>query len=227
MARKPRKTDTPAEIGDNDLTPEEQERAWLLFYYQKAKDQALLVDRAAAAKKAASDALTDIFRSAKADAKLSRQELAGYLADGKLGQKTLSAAEERRVRHKAWLGQPVGSQLDMFAGMPVEVQDEAHAKGVGYETGLRGDACEMPETLQPRFAQAFAAGWGKGQEELSWALSAVGKIIDRRPDANANPVDLEPEPEDDPQAGIDEAARELKAKGWTDPAPAEAELADA
>lgn len=196
---RPEKLDSggsPPAAGD-DLTPEQQERAWLIYYYKQAKDQSVLVDRAKAAAKSATDALTDIYRSAKADAKITREELSGYVKDSKLGEKTLTAQEERRIRHKAWLGQPVGSQLDMFAGAPLEVQDEAHAKGVGYSMGLRGEACEMPETLQPRFAQAFSEGWGKGQEELAWALSAVGKIVDRKPDADARPVQLEPEPDDD------------------------------
>lgn len=197
----------------DDLTPEQEERAWLLYYYQKAKDQGLLVDRAKAAAKQATDALTEIFRSAKADAKISRQELAGYVADAKLGEKTLSAQEERRIRHKSWLGQPVGSQLELPL-QPLEVQDEAHAKSVGYAMGLRGDACEMPDNLQPRFASVFAEGWGKGQEELSWALSAVGRIVDRKEGAKARPVGLEPEPGADPE--------EVLTDGMPDPVKIEA-----
>lgn len=212
-----RKSNAAAEIGDN-LTEEERERAWLLFYYDALRKQTVLCDRAKAAMKAENDKRTELFRSAKADAKFSREELAALLEDGGLSQTVLTAKEERRNRFKSWLGQPVGAQGDLFAGMPTEVQDEAHAKGVGYEMGLRGDPCELPETLQPRFAQAFGEGYHKGQEELAWALSAVGKIVDRRKDAVAKPVALEPEPEPaDEEAELDAAARKLKREGWTQP----------
>lgn len=211
MARKKAPPEGYVEGTSDNLTPEQQERAWLLYYFDALRKQSVLVDRTKAAFDAEKASMTDIFRAAKADAKFPRKLLQQYLDDAQLTSNVLSAEEETRVRHKTWLGQPVGSQLDLFNGMPVEVQDEAHAKGVGYAMGLRGEACELPDTLQPRFAQHFSEGWGKGQEELSWALVAVGKIVDRRPDANANPVQLDPEP-DDETVDIEDAveARELE-----------------
>lgn len=209
------------DLSSADLTPEQKERAWLIYFFDAARKQKVLVDRAKANAKAASDELTRIFRQAKADADLTRKELSGYLEDGELGTKTLTAAEERRLRHKQWLGQPVGFQPDLFEDKrPQEVRDEAWARGVGYATGLRGDPCELPEGMEARFAQPFSEGWGKGQEELAWALSAVGKIVDRKPDADARPVNLDPEPEEgegalDPET-IDDKARELKRSGFMD-----------
>lgn len=206
-----------------DLTPEQRERAFLLFFYDKARKQRVLVQRAKAALDEQAAELTTIFREAKADANLTRKELTAYLDDGDLTSRTLSAAEERRLRHKQWLGQPVGFQPDLFEDQrPQEVKDEAWARGVGYATGLRGEACELPEGMEPRFAQAFSAGWGKGQDELAWALSAVGKIVDRAPDASAKPVDLEPEPSEAAETSsalepevIDAKAKELKRAGFT------------
>lgn len=227
-SRPPTENIEPPGVEGEDLSPEQEERAWLLYFFKQASDQSLLVDRAKAAAKQATDALTEIYRKAKAEAKIARQELAGYIADAKLGEKTLSAAEERRIRHKAWLGQPCGSQLELPL-QPLEVQDEAHAKSVGYAMGLRGEACEMPDTLQPRFATVFAAGWGLGQEELSWALSAVGRVVDRRAQTNANPVALTPEPEEEPDEteALDEEAARLKASGWAERTAEEASFEEA
>ena len=235
MARK-LKTASAGDVADrgegDNLTPEQEERALLLHHFDKLRQQ----EAKAIAKKAEYDAeratLTDLFRVAKADGFM-RKELQALLDDTASMGRNLTEEEERRAKLRAWVGLPAGTQLDLF-NSPLEVQDEQHARGVGYAMGLRGDPCQMPDHLQPRFAQAFADAWGRGQEELAWGLSAAGRIIDRKPNANAAPVGLEPEPDEDDENPVAKAARAIadedkaaNPQDWAQPTAEERQLEDA
>lgn len=231
MARKPKSKDAPPPMGGN-LTEEQEERALLLFHFDKLRQQ----QNKAAEKKTLYDAerevLTDMFRVAKADG-FTRKELVSLLEDTSALRRDLTAEEERRARLRAYVGLPAGTQLDLFQS-PLEVQDEQHAQGQGYAAGLRGEPGVMPENIEPRFVQAFLRGWGKGQEELSWALSEAGRIVDRRRDTNAKSVELQPEPTDDedghevePETQIEEDVQRLTDAGWAEPTADEQHFEDA
>lgn len=219
--------DPPGE-GHNELTAEQEERALLLHHFDKLRQQ----EAKAAEKKVLYDAerevLTDMFRVAKADG-FTRKELQALLDDTQAIRRDLTAEEERRAKLRAWVGLPAGTQLDLF-NSPLEVQDEQYAQGQGYAVGLRGEPGVAPDNLQPRFIQAFLRGWGKGQEELSWALSEAGRIVDRRKAAKASPVAMEPEPqthEIDPEQQLNEDAQRLAESGWTKPSAEETVFEDA
>lgn len=214
----------PAGEGHNELTKEQEERALLLHHFDKLRQQ----EAKAAAQKLLYDGerenLTDLFRVAKADG-FTRKELQALLDDTKALRRYLTAEEERRAKLRAWVGLPAGTQLELF-GSPLEVQDEQYSQGQGYAAGLRGEPGTVPDHIEARFVQAFMRGWGKGQEELSWALSAAGRVIDRRKETNANPVALTPEPEDEADP-VEEGAEALIASGWAEPTPEERVLEDA
>ena len=228
MARAARKTkDAVGESAadGSNLTPEQEERALLLHHFDKLRQQ----EQKAAEQKVLYDAerevLTDLFRVAKSDG-FTRKELQALLDDTKSLRRDLTAEEERRAKLRAWVGLPAGTQLDLF-NSPLETQDEQHAQGQGYAAGLRGEPGVAPEHIHARFVQAFMRGWGVGQEELAWALSAAGRVIDRKRGDNANPVAPESEETGDdesPEAALDEEAERLAETGWTERSPEEAEF---
>lgn len=214
----------PADSGEgHNLTRDQEERALLIHHFDKLRQQENKALKAKEAYDAERSVLTDLFRVAKADG-FSRKELQSLLDDTKSMGRDLTAEEERRAKLRAWVGLPAGTQLDLF-NLPLEVQDEQHAKGVGYAMGLRGEPCQMPDHLEQRFAPSFADGWGRGQEELAWGLAAAGRVIDRKKDASPNPVALEPEPAADEEDVIAAAAAKLEREGWTAPAEEEAAFA--
>lgn len=222
-ARKTKTTNGATAGEGHNLTPEQEERALLLHHFDKLRQQEAIVAKAREAYDATRSVLTDLSRVAKADG-FARKELQSLLDDTRALRRDLTAEEERRAKLRAWVGLPAGTQLDLF-NSPLEVQDEQYAQGQGYAAGLRGEPGIAPENIEARFVQAFMRGWGKGQEELSWALAEAGRIIDRKPNANANPVALEPEPQQhelDPEQQIAADVENLTKAGWADPRPEEA-----
>lgn len=177
----PKEGEGPAPIGDNAaLTAEQEARALRIHHVSKLVAQKRLVDKAKALLDEQRDALSDLYKLAKVDTKIDRKQFTALLADMETSRKDLEAAERTRVALRTDWDLPVGTQMDLFDRMPQEKQDEAWAKSVGYKFGLRGDPCQMPEDIEPRFGPAFLAGHGKGQEELIWAMAAAGRITERK-----------------------------------------------
>lgn len=233
MARKTKtKTTTAAgePVGEgHNLTPEQEERALLLHHFDKLRQQEAKAAEKKAEYDAEREALTHLFRIAKADG-FKRKELQALLDDTRALRRDLTAEEERRARLRSYVGLPAGTQLELFSS-PLEMQDEQHAQGQGYAAGLRGEPGTVPDHIEARFVQAYMGGWGRGQEELSWALSEAGRIVDRKKNAQARPVELEPEPQDeapiDPEGQLAEDAERIQEAGWAQPRAEEQELPEA
>lgn len=210
MARALKETTDAAPGGYGHNSGDMPEEAVFITHLNKLRAQ----QKKAEAKKAEYDAertaLTDLFRQAKADG-FSRKELQAILDDSGASRRDLQAEEERRVRLRAWAGLPAGVQGDLFANTPEAARDELDAEGAGYAAGLRGDDQTMPDNFAPHYAPAFLRGWNAGQERLAWAMAEAGKNPERKDGAEAKPVDLDPEDEEE---AIDAAARKLKRAGF-------------
>lgn len=213
---------TPDNLGQDD------EHALLIHHFNKLREQETKMLAAKEVYDAERATMTDIFRLAKAEGDFSRKELQTLLDDSKATRRDLQAEEERRAKLRTYLGLPSGAQMDLFAGTPVETRDDLDFHGEGYASGLRGDPGSPPDTVPARFVQSWMRGWGEGQEKLAWGLAAAGKIVDRTPDANATPVALDPEPEDEEElteAAIKAGVKNLKNSGFMEPSPEPAEVA--
>jgi hypothetical protein len=209
VAHESEETGATPGVGHNGDVPEE---ALFLSHLNKLRKQAGVVAEKKAAYDAEKATMTDLFRMAKVDG-FTRKELQAILDDTSAAEpgarRDLVAEEERRAKLRAWAGLPAGSQGDLFdTATPQEAKDELFYEGLGYAAGLRGDDATAPTDVPPRFVQAWLRGRMSGQEKLAWGLAEAGRVVDRKPDANAAPVELEPEPEEefDPDA----AARKLK-----------------
>jgi len=220
---KPSHKEAPAPIGDNSALTEEQEaRALRIYHVSKLREQMQKVKAAQALLDAARQVFTDLCHVAKADTHIQRKEFTALLKAMDMSKDELREEEERRALLWGDWDLPVGHQGDLFENLPREARDEQYAKGMGYAAGLRGDPCQMPDGMEVRFSAAFGAGWGKGQEELAWALSAVGVITDRRKGVATGPTAAEiaaqPE-EDEDEETIEQTAARLKAEGFTERTP--------
>lgn len=203
-----------AGMGDN-LSPEQEAKALRIYHVSKLRAQKQRCDGAKALLDTERQVLTDLMHVAKADTHIERQEFSALLKAMDTSKTELLAREERRAILWADWDLPVGHQGDLFEKLPQEARDEQHAKGMGYAAGLRGDPCQMPENMQPRFGQAFGSGWGKGQEELAWALEAVGRRTLRKAAGGPTADEIKRTPEEDPDPAAE--AAKLKAAGWTKP----------
>lgn len=210
-----KKSVTEALDPPKDNLGHDDEQALLIHHFNKLRQQEVKVAAAKEIYDAEKATMTDIFRMAKADGGFTRKELTGFLDDSKASRRDLQAEEERRARLRQHLGLPSGSQFDLFADVPVETRDELDFHGAGYASGLRGDPGQVPDEVPARFVQAWMRGWGEGQEKLAWGLAAAGKIMDRRPDADARPVQLDPEPDED-EVDVEAEAKKLKKSGFMD-----------
>lgn len=202
----------PPETEGHNLSGDD-EHALFIHHLSKLRAQDKLVAEAKAKLDAERAVLNDLFHKAKVD-KFTRKELREVLDDSAAVRRDLQAVEERRAKLRGWAGLPVGAQGDLFDRLPEEVKDEQAYEGTGYSAGLRGDPGVVPEDISPRFVQAWMRGWNAGQEKLAWGLAAAGRLVDRASNANATPVQLEPEP--DEQTVIDMAARKLRKAGFTE-----------
>lgn len=202
----------PPETEGHNLSGDD-EQALFIHHLSKLRAQDLKVAAAKAVLDAERAVLNDLFHKAKVD-KFTRKELREILDDSASVRRNLQAGEERRAKLRGWAGLPVGAQGDLFDRLPEEVKDEQAYEGTGYSAGLRGDPGIVPEDISPRFVQAWMRGWNAGQEKLSWGLAAAGRIVDRAPNADATPVEMDPEFEE--PAVIDMAARKLRKSGFTE-----------
>ena len=191
-----KKLTSEAEGGQSKSIPNRNEEAVFLSHLNKLRIQEAKKAVAKAALDVEANALTDLFRAAKADG-YSRKELQAILDDGKASRRDLTAEEERRAQLRAWAGLPAGTQADLF-GTPSLAQDELYAEGQGYTAGLRGDDSTLPDHIAPNHAPAFLRGYHAGQEKLVWAMSEAG-INPERKDTGVpvSSVPLDPEPTDD------------------------------
>jgi hypothetical protein len=197
---------SPPPPGDNSLSDEDKARALRIVHISRLRAQQIKVDTAKTALEAEQSVMTDLFHRAKADTRYQRKELAELLRDMRKSKEEIQEELKRKAELYADWDIPVvpagyQMELDFENRMPREAADEQHAKGMGYAAGLRGDPCVMPEGMEVRFGPAFGEGWGKGQEELGWALSAVGRIVDRKPGAAGGPTraEIERQAENDPR----------------------------
>lgn len=191
-----------AGMGDN-LTPEQEAKALRIYHVSKLRAQKQRCDGAKAMLDSERQVLTDLMHIAKADTHIERQEFSALLKAMDMSKTELAEREQRRAVLWGDWELPVGHQMDMFKDMPQEVRDTQWAKGLGYAAGLRGDPCQMPDGMEVRFGPSFGEGWSHGQEELSWALEAVGRRTlakAKKGGPTREEIERQPEPDgDDPK----------------------------
>lgn len=172
------RTDRSAVLADdNSKAMIEAERVQLISYIGKIQ----AANKRVAIKKAEMDAeraeATELYRGAKAAGFL-RKELDALLADMGRNPRDLVEAEQRRRRFREVFNMPNGeTALDLFGdeNTPTEVKDQAYQRASGYQAGLRGDACEVPAEVPPRFVQAWTDGWGDGQAVIGQSFAKPAK----------------------------------------------------
>lgn len=172
------RTDGSAVLADdNSKAMVEAERLQLISFVGKIQAQNKLV----AVKKAEMDSeravANELYRGAKAAGFL-RKEIDGLLADLGRNPRALVEAEERRRRFRETFNLPNGdTALDLFGDehTPTEVKDEAYQRAAGYMAGLRGDACDVPSEVPPRFVKVWTDGWGDGQAVIGQSFAKPAK----------------------------------------------------
>lgn len=176
---------------DNSKAMREAEAVQLVSYVGKIQAQNKLV----AVKKAEMDALraiaTELYRGAKAAGFL-RKELDALLADMGRNPRDLVEAEQRRRRFREVFDMPNGeTALDLFGDehTPDEVKDEAYQRAAGYLAGCRGDNCEVPPEVPPRFVKAWIDGHGDGQAVIGGKFAKPAKKDKPKPVA-AEPLNV-------------------------------------
>lgn len=226
------KADKPAKgkdgSGHNSKALSQDEREALLVHHlTKLRAQKKLLDEKKAAAAAEASTFTEMLLQAKADGGFLRKELVELLTDSASRAKDLVAAEERRLWMRRAAGLPVGAQLDMFgdATTPTEAKDELAWEADGYLAGRRADDATPPKECDPRFHQAWMKGYHAGQAFNVEQLGKAKEVLARKPEPKGSLKAAEPDEEPDPQAEAAAAAKKLKANGWMEPAPAEAEFA--
>lgn len=185
-----------AKPGDNAKAIEEAEAAQLLSYLAKAREKKGVKDKCAAALKAASDELNEVFRLAKgASPNFTRQRMVELMTDMSSPQlrKSIEADEAIRARFRRVCGLPVadeGRQTDLEDRMPEAAKDQMHYRGLGYTAGLAGENGTPPAFIPTNFNPDWGAGWKDGQAAL---ISAKIKASEIPPPAPKR--DPKPEPE--------------------------------
>lgn len=154
-----------AEGEDAKSIPNRDEEAVFLSHLNKLRAQEAKKAVAKAALDVEAQALTDLFRAAKADG-FSRKELQAILDDGKSSRRDLTAEEERRAKLRTWAGLPAGTQPDLF-GLPDAARDSVDAEAQGYAMGLRGEDEVAPDWVQPAHLPDFSQGWRRAQTRLA------------------------------------------------------------
>lgn len=155
---------TSEEDGPKSI-PNRDEEAVFLSHLNKLRAQEARKAVAKAALDVEAQALTDLFRTAKADG-FSRKELQAILDDGKSSRRDLTAEEERRAKLRTWAGLPAGTQPDLF-GLPDAARDSVDAEAHGYAMGLRGEDEIAPDWVQPAHIPDFSQGWRRAQTRLA------------------------------------------------------------
>ncbi len=150
---------------DAKSIPNRDEEAVFLSHINKLRVQEAKKAVAKAALDVEAQALTDLFRIAKADG-FSRKELQAILDDGKSSRRDLTAEEERRAKLRTWAGLPAGTQPDLF-GLPDAARDSVDAEAQGYAMGLRGEDEVAPDWVQPAHLPDFSQGWRRAQTRLA------------------------------------------------------------
>jgi len=150
--------------------PNRDEEAVFLSHLNKLRAQEAKKAVAKAALDVEAQALTDLFRAAKADG-FSRKELQAILDDGKASRRDLTAEEERRAKLRAWAGLPAGSQPDLF-DLGEAARGPVDAEAQGYAMGIQGLDPECPDWISPVYQPDFMKGWHNAQGILA---AKIGK----------------------------------------------------
>jgi hypothetical protein len=220
----PRSTKT-ADHGHNSGDPLTEEQKSALLHHHLISIRKL--DQTARVIKATYDAakndVSKAMAACKGDLGYKRKDLEDLLAALDMTEGEFRMAENARRERYALAGLPIGAQLDMFAADTVGDRDAARADG--YRAGVRADDPIVPERIDPLFHGDWQDGWTDGQAENGRRLALAIGIIEERAKPEPAAMSLDDEDEVDPDEEIDDAARALKSKGWTKPAPAEAEFA--
>lgn len=176
--------------GNNAKAIEEAEKAQLLSFFFKLRAQQKKVDAAKAILDGEKAEMTDIFRLAKA-AHFDRKELQALLDDSASNTKDLAESEQRRRRHREWVGLPNGaSELDMFGEeTPVEVRDAAWWGADGYRAGMRDDEPAPPKECAERFIQPWMQGYHRGAEDRKAAIATAAEAPPPAPEPAAPAVE--------------------------------------
>lgn len=118
-----------------------------------------------------------------------------------------------------------GEQLDLIEHVLNDTVDEAAAAELdGYRAGRRADDPVAPSHVAPILHPDWLRGWHAGQEFNVLQLGKAKDILARPKPGEMVEADPEDEEEDDDEA-LDDAARKLKASGWTAPT-ADEEIVD-
>lgn len=76
-----------------------------------------------------------------------------------------------QAQYAAWMGLPLGTQVDLFAkevgGKASEPHGAEYWNSKGYAAGLRGDLPTPPAECHPEHHPDFKHGWDKGQAKLA------------------------------------------------------------
>lgn len=155
---------------DTKSIPNRDEEAVFLSHLNKLRAQEARKAVAKAALDVEAQALTDLFRTAKADG-FSRKELQAILDDGKASRRDLTAEEERRAKLRAWAGLPAGAQPDLF-DLGEAARGPVDAEAQGYAMGIQGLDPTCPDWISPVHQPDFLKGWHNAQSIL---LAKIGK----------------------------------------------------
>lgn len=211
MARA-KKTEGPAEIGDNSGEADQREALFLSHLGSCRTHNHTLAEAMEAVK---------LIRSARSKARtLAREEgfplakIDDILKKEGMSQKDLQAEADLFRWMDQMAGMPIGGQADLFKTTPAEIKDALDWEAEGYRAGMRGTPPRPQDyEVPPRFTQDWLKGQQAGVERNAWAMSERGKVIDRNPDVGAGgPTPLEPEPDD--EEAIAAAARALREGGF-------------
>lgn len=159
-----------SEGSDPKAIPNRDEEAVFLSHLNRLRAQEAKKAVAKAALDVEAQALTDLFRTAKADG-FSRKELQAILDDGKASRRDLTAEEERRAQLRAWAGLPAGTQADLFQ-LGEAARGPVDAEAQGYAMGIQGLNADAPDWISPVHHPDFLKGWENAQQILA---SKIGK----------------------------------------------------
>lgn len=137
------------------------------------------VEKARVPFKAAQDAQTSRFNTAKADLgkRYTRKYLQGLVDDFGAKTRDLAALEVQRFEDRTDLSLPTfGEQRDMFGSAASDTERDAIAADIdGYRAGRRADDPTVPAEFSA-FASQWMAGWHKGQEENGKLLQKAAEL---------------------------------------------------
>lgn len=78
-----------------------------------------------------------------------------------------TAAEDiaEQLKLMRWLGVPLGGQLDLFKFSENEDKVASFFHEAGRRAAVRGDACEVPDTVPPDKHQEWIGGWQAAEKQ--------------------------------------------------------------